>query len=49
MEYIDVALRNLKHELSAKIDEESSRKNHRFKEVTNLIEHHKELTSEHIQ
>ena len=48
MEYIDVTVNNLKHTLKHDLDEEKSRKNYRFNEVQNLIEHHKELTDEHI-
>ena len=49
MEYIDLTVSNLRHEIMAEIDQERSRKNLRLQEITNLIQHHKQLTDEHIQ
>ena len=48
MEYMDIAISNMKHEILNQFEEERSRKNFRLQEITNLIEHHKELTNEHI-
>lgn len=49
MEYIDLTVSNLRHEINSEIDQERSRKNLRLNEITNLIQHHKQLTDEHIQ
>jgi len=48
MEYIDVTINNLKHQIMTDFQEEKSRKNFRLNEITHLIQHHKDLNNEHI-
>ena len=48
MEYLDITVKNQHQTFMTIFEEEKSRKNFRMNEITNLIQHHKELTDEHI-
>ena len=48
MEYLDITVKNQHQTFMAIFDEERSKKNFRINEIQNLVQHHKELTDEHI-
>ena len=48
MEYLDITVKNQHQTFMTIFEDERSKKNFRLNEITNLIQHHKELTDEHI-
>ena len=48
MEYLDITVKNQHQTFMTIFEDERSKKNFRMNEITNLIQHHKELTDEHI-